>query len=287
MPPLSDAVVRLASRQHGVISVSQCLAVEMSRRQVQGRVDRHEWHAIHPGVYAVAPGRLSHHGRYWAALLAVGDDSWLSHRTATSLWSVQPHHHGRVHVTAPRKLPERDDILVHWTRHPPTLVRRQGLPVTDLARTLVDLADIAREDEVELAIRAAERLHGFDRRTLTPIAGRRGAGRVHGGAVARGNLIRRFLTFLDDNGFAPPETEAQIAGYEVDAAWPEQRLIVEVDDYETHANRDAMDRDRQRDRNLTVAGWTVVRVTYADLDDPDRRAGLAAHLRLLGVPAAG
>jgi REase_MTES_1575 len=269
------------------VSLEQCLRADMSERQVRHRVKTQDWRRIHPGVYAITPGRLSHHGRYWAALLFAGDDAGLSHRSGTSVWGCQPHHFGPVHVTTTRKLERRAGIEPHWTRHPPVLVRRQGLRVTSLARTLIDLADIAPADEVELAIRSAERLHGFDRTTLTPIPGRRGRGRVHGGAVARGNLIRRFLTFLDDEGFAPPETEAPVEGLEVDAAWRDQRVIVEVDDYETHDNRDAMDRDRARDRALMVAGWTVLRITYADLDDPERRQTVAEQLRALGVPGRG
>jgi hypothetical protein len=111
--------------------------------------------------------------------------------------------------------------------------------------------------------------------------------RVRGGTVARGQLIHRFLAFLAAEGFAPPETEAPIDGLEVDAAWRAARVVVEVDDYETHDNRDAMDRDRARDRRLAVAGWTVVRITHADLEDPRRRRTLAAQLRALGVPGHG
>jgi hypothetical protein len=126
-------------------------------------------------------------------------------------------------------------------------------------------------------IRAAERLHGYDRRAKPP-PGRR---RVRGGTFARGELIKLLLTIIADAGLEAPETEYRLLGYEIDAAWPDIRLAVEVDDYETHDNRDAMDADRARDRALAVHGWRPLRVTHRDLVP-----ALAAQFAALGVRVA-
>jgi len=111
----------------------------------------------------------------------------------------------------------------------------------------------------EELIRSAERLHGLDRRTL----------KRQGGSFARGQLIKLFLALVTQAGFAAPETEYALLGYE-------------IDDYETHDNRDAMDRDRARDRDLTVAGWIPLRVTHTHMTDG--RARLERHLGALGAP---
>jgi very-short-patch-repair endonuclease len=61
-----------------------------------------------------------------------------------------------------------------------------------------------------------------------------------------------------------------IDGYEVDCVWPEQRLIVELDGFDTHRTTFAFERDRARDRRLQAAGWTVVRITWRQLvDEPE------------------
>ena len=53
-------------------------------------------------------------------------------------------------------------------------------------------------------------------------------------------------------------------------------VVVELDSWEYHRTRAAFERDRRRDRDLIAAGWTVLRVTWRDLDEPGR---LEAELR--------
>ena len=62
-----------------------------------------------------------------------------------------------------------------------------------------------------------------------------------------------------------PLTNVRVAGWEVDAYWPRERLIVEVDGYAYHGNRAAFERDRRKDAALTAAGYTVIRVTWRQL----------------------
>lgn len=276
-------IAALAAAQHGLITLAQCLEAGISARAAEGRVRRGTWRRVHASVFAVGAAPLSHQGRYLAAVLASGPAAALSHRSAASLWGLQPHHFGPVHVTMPQKRHSRAGTVIHWTRHPPMTVIRQGVRATSLARTLIDLADVATDAELEEAVRAAERLHRLDRATLVPILGRCGTPKLQRDRrLARGHLIRTFLRILDEAGFAPPETEARVLGYEVDAFWAEHRIVVEVDDYETHDNRDAMDADRARDRALTAAGIVVARVTHADLTSARRR--LLGDLAALGIP---
>jgi very-short-patch-repair endonuclease len=71
-----------------------------------------------------------------------------------------------------------------------------------------------------------------------------------------------------------PRFNAQIAGYEVDAVWPQQRLIVEVDGYAYHGHRAQFERDRRKDLALTAAGYRVIRVSWRQLTN-DRLALVA------------
>ena len=53
--------------------------------------------------------------------------------------------------------------------------------------------------------------------------------------------------------------------YHPDALWPDERLVVELDSYPIHTTRQAFETDRKRDRELTLAGYRVVRITWRQL----------------------
>jgi hypothetical protein len=278
-----DAVVaRIAARQHTLIARTQCLALGMSDDAIRHRLRSGRWTRVHQGVYAVGHAPLTPQGRAMAAVLAGGPGTLLSHRSAASLWALQPHHGGPVHITSARKHRGRPGIVHHWTRHPPQARNRQGIPVTELARTLVDLADVAGHDELEQAIRAAERLHRFDRAHLRPIDGRRGTRRLTTRRpFTRGHLERLFLRFVADAGLVPPQMNVPFGPYELDALWREAGVVVEIDDWDTHGTREAFEADRARDRAVSVAGLRPVRVTHEDLTTG--ALALAAQFRALGV----
>ena len=108
--------------------------------------------------------------------------------------------------------------------------------------------------------------------------------------IPRTELERRFLALCRRAGLPLPEVNVWMAvdGEEikVDFLWREQRLIVEVDGFETHRTRQAFGRDRRRDRVLAVHGWRVIRFTW---EDPTRRPGhvseVLARLLAPGVDA--
>ena len=62
-----------------------------------------------------------------------------------------------------------------------------------------------------------------------------------------------------------PRFNARLAGYEVDAVWPDRRLVVEVDGYAYHGHRAQFERDRRKDLALTAAGYRVIRVSWRQL----------------------
>jgi very-short-patch-repair endonuclease len=81
---------------------------------------------------------------------------------------------------------------------------------------------------------------------------------------------------------ATPEVNSQIAGYEVDAVWPAQNLLVELDAYRTHGSKQAFERDRLRDAVLLQSGYRTLRVTGLRLER-EPRAIARAIARLLGA----
>ena len=157
-------IASVAARQHGVALLAQLVAAGVTQRAVARRVKSGHLHRVHRGVYAVGHTRLSKEGRWMAAVLAYGDDATLSHRSAAELWGLLPHRNGAVDITVPgaggRR--RRQGIRLHRSLllTPAVTSRRNGIPVTNPARTLADLPRVATPEEVRRAIRQAEVL-GF------------------------------------------------------------------------------------------------------------------------------
>ena len=249
-------VAQYVTSRQNVISLRELEALGGSERAARVRVKAGRWQRMHRGVYFVGVGRPGPLARYRAATLAV-PASWLSHRSAASLHGIQPHHGGPVHVTTSGHAKSRRGIEVHRSRLPKGHSTLHGIPCADLHETLTGMADLsASEAEMERAIREAERL-GYQR-GAPALPGRRN---VTGGTYAHGELIHRLLYVIEVGGLEPPDTEYPLLGYRIDAAWPHVRLAVEVDDYETHVGRSALDRDTERDRVLTLNRWRPFRVT--------------------------
>jgi very-short-patch-repair endonuclease len=258
----------VVTRQSGVISREQLLAVGVDSDRIRYALAAGRLHRVHRGVYAVGHPTLTHDGRLWAALLACGPDAVISHRSAARLHGLITYT-GRIEVTATKRV--RDPSLsVHRSRTLTAADRTtvDGIPTTTVTRTIIDLADVAFERLVERALNEAER----QRLHLGPLdaPGRRGAAKLRrarerqreGETVTRSELEERFLELVRAAGLPQPRVNARLHGYEVDFHWPAERLVVEVDGADVHATRRAVHRDRERDLVLREAGLSVMRLTW-------------------------
>jgi len=271
----------LAASQHGVVSRAQLRASGIGRRAIDGRLARGALHAVHRGVYTVGDPLVSTSGRWLGAVLAVGDGAVLSHRSAAALWDLLPAG-GALDVTAPRILRSRPGLIVHYAVLPEDEVAAErGIPVTTVARTLLDLAAVAKPRWLERAVREAEVRRLGDRPSLDELLARyphrRGivavrtilAERRLGLGVTRSALEDRFLMLIRQAGLAMPELNAALdlrdRWIEVDCLWRDQRLIVELDGRAVHGTSFAFDADRERDRALQAMDWTVIRITWRQL----------------------
>ena len=236
-----------------------------------------------------------------AAVLFCGPNAVLSHRSAAALWGLRRPIES-IEVTAPAKSRSRSGLLRHFAVLPADEVtRRDGIPVTTVPRTILDLAASEPIDRVEHALRESERLRLYDALSLQDLLERyprrKGSRAIREclrrrrelpPGVSREELERRFLTFLDRHRLPRPQLNAWIdlgsRRYQVDCLWPERKVIVELDGYETHGTRGAFEDDRARDRRLLAAGYRGPRVTWRHLHET---AGeIAADLRaLLALPS--
>jgi very-short-patch-repair endonuclease len=166
-----------------------------------------------------------------------------------------------------------------------------GIPVTTVARTLLDLAAVLDRHRLARALERSEALALTSETSLDVLierhAGRPGVGTLRRTLaelvpqLTRSELERRFLTFVERAGLPRPRTNVRLRlgedWIEVDAVWPERRLVVELDSRAHHLTRAAFERDRRRDRQLQAAGWRVARLTDRAL----RAAGTSDELRTL------
>ncbi len=275
-------MARLATDQNGVVSRRQLSEIGVGRGAIDRWLDRRRLHPIHAGVYAVGHGALTPEGRWTAAVLAGGPGAVLSHRSAAALWRVLPDPGALIEITAPsqRRTP---GLCVHRRRLPlDEITSRGGIATTSVPRTLFDLAAVVPRARVERAVNEAEVRRLTDPLSLDVLVqrnrGRRGVAVIRlildqrriGAGVTRSRLEERFLAFVDDAGLPRPQTNAgvQLGGrwVECDCVWRAQRVVVELDGHAFHATRDAYERDRIRDRELSAAGWQVVRVTWHQLE---------------------
>ncbi|MFL5874238.1 MAG: endonuclease domain-containing protein [Solirubrobacterales bacterium] len=170
------------------------------------------------------------------------------------------------------------------------MTTRDGFPVTILARTLFDLAEVVSFDQLKGAAEEADRLkllrlpdlerccgRGRGRRALRPV--RRLICEFRPPDEGRSPLEIRFQGFLRFYDLPIPVQNVDILDHEVDALWPAAKLIVELDSWEFHGHRAAFERDRARDPKLLIAGYRTIRVTHRRLDrEPEQ---LAAEIRQL------
>jgi hypothetical protein len=171
----------------------------------------------------------------------------------------------------------------------------RGIPVTTVARTLLDLAAVLDRRRVERAIEEAEVRRLDDPLSLPDLVerypGRRDTGVIRailaadriGSTITRSELEERFLALLETYSLPRPELnvpiEARGSWLEVDCVWRRWKLIVELDGHASHRTAAAFERDRARDRGLHAAGWRVLRITWRQLDDEAER--IEADLRAL------
>jgi very-short-patch-repair endonuclease len=301
---IDELISKLATRQHGVVGRQQLLARGVGRRAVGARVAGSRLHPVHHGVYAVGHPLLTLRGRWMAAVLAAGKGALLSHRSAAALWGLAPPRGGAaIDVTGPRAARHRKGMVRHRSQIPDD--ERElldGIPVTSVTRTILDLAAVVSKRQLERAVNEMEVRELRARRSLPDLLARyprRGgtavlrdllADRESFLGVTESDLEEAFLGLIDRSGLPRPRINADLAirgrFIRPDFAWPVARLVVETDGGAVHRTDRAFEEDRAKDRILIAEGWRVMRVTWRQLRDSpgEVAADVRESLRQGGVP---
>lgn len=216
------------------------------------------------------------------AVFGGGPSGMLSHRSAAALWGIGSEG-AEIEVTVRCASPRRQPEVRTYRR--PTLAdrdvtERDGIPVTGLVRTFVDLAAILRPPQVERCVNEADRLELIDPptlrvelqphrcepgvRPLRELLDRRTF------RLTRSELERIFLPLAARAGLPVPETKRWVNGFEVDFFWPGLELVVETDGLRYHRTPAQQARDRLRDQAHTAAGMVHLRFTHEQVRyEPD------------------
>jgi hypothetical protein len=151
-------VATLAERQHGVVSRAQLRGIGMGEGAIDHAIATGRLFPIFRGAFGVGHSRVGSRGRMFAAVLACGAGTVVSHGSAAcllGLWESEPK---AMHVIARnqagRKVP---GIRRHHVPHPTggEVVVHESIPSTSAARTVVDLAGMVRDSSLRRTIEQA------------------------------------------------------------------------------------------------------------------------------------
>jgi hypothetical protein len=268
----------LAKRQFGVLSGAQLREVGLGRGAVQNAVRVGRLHRVHHGVYALGHTLLRPEGHRLAAVLACGPGAVLSHRSAAAHWELRSTSQELIDVTATRARHQVPAIRLHTSRSldAQDTTCHEGVPITTVHRTLLDLAATVRSDQLENALAHAMHLHLYDQRAVDDVIarsnGHRGTKILEEATRQEPQITKsmweiRMLALVRRAGLPEPRCNEALHAPDhgechPDFYWPAYGLIVETDGWEAHRTLAAFRSDRAKDAALTAAGYKVLRFTW-------------------------
>lgn len=272
---VEEKLASMAGATHGVVTRERLLDAGITRQEIASRLERGDLLREHRGVYRVGHRAPSVEATYLAAVLAVGEGARLRGRPAAHLWRLvkggaPP---AEVITTTERRI---KGVSTQRARHldAQDCAVCRGVPVTSVARTVVDLAGELSEEALARACHEAGVRYGLTPNAVVEVLARRpttkGAKKlrriIDGDVrVTLSTLERRFLKLLREHGLPLPLTNRPAGGRRVDCRWPEYRLTVELDSYTFHNSRHAWEQDRRREREARARGDDFRRYTWGDV----------------------
>jgi very-short-patch-repair endonuclease len=259
----------------GVFRRTDAVTAGMSSRQIARRVRSGFWMEVLPGVYRVASTPVTPDLFRRAALLWAGTGAALSHQSAGLILGLDRVVESQPHVTVPSsRNPRTLGVTVHRSDLPADQITTvDGWRLTPVVRTLLDLADVLSEQDLEAAVESARRRYGTQLAAFRgQLDSRHGAARMRRvldqldpAAQCESVLEVKVARLLRASGLPAPVRQYEVTmfgrRYRLDFAWPEFRIALECDGRAFHE----FQRDRTRWRQLGAGGWTVLPVTWNDV----------------------
>ncbi len=270
----------LASSQHGLVTWDQLHALGASRRTLGRRLRAHHWRRLFPGVFRLLPsGSSAWHQQLMGVCLWLGPEAAVSHHAAANLWELDGFEERPIEVSLNRRHSGRapSGITIHRVCWVPkdNVTTREGIPVTTVARTLLDAARVGPSDQVDAGLDCALRKKLLNLKGLKLAVEKIGHRGVGGLSALRALLNQRGNTKPKDSeqerwfyehiigryGLPKPlhnfpvvdETGRLVA--RVDAAYPEWGIAIELQSKAHHSSDKARLNDSRRRNLLVRAGF--------------------------------
>ncbi len=304
------AVAALATSQHGAFGTRQAAERGVTKKERLVRVNRGQWLAPMRGVLVVAGSPDTWHQRLMIGVLASGGIA--SHRAAAALHALDGIAPGRLEVSvAAGRMPRVPGFVVHRVAPlaPVDLTVVDGIPTTNIARTLCDLGAVVNDEVVEQALDEALR-RGFSLRwieqTLDRLerpgpSGTASLPRVLGRPDRVGRLpdskFERLIERLVVAGGLPQPVRqhpvyapTDVLLGKIDIAWPDVMLGVEATSARWHEGPRRGRNDQVRDLRIRRRGWELLYPTWQDTIEPAEFTATAldiyrARLRARRMPS--
>ena len=279
-----------ASSRHGVFSRLEAQKLGISKSQISTRVKNGQFIRVAPAVYALAGSPNTWEQR--ARIAALTTRGLVSHRAAAYVHDIDGFGPSDIEVTVPKyRRPEGAGLWVHRTTQFGRADAQEvdGIPVTGIARTVLDVAAVLGPKRLNWVVDAVIRQELvtwedlFHVWVIHSIQGRNGSGRLrklleerYGDEQIPDSKWNRMVSdLLIDAGLPAPimEHEVRCNGRligRVDLAYPDCRLAIELDSSRWHLNAESFVKDPRRKNQLMLAGWTVLTFTWADYADTPR-----------------
>jgi very-short-patch-repair endonuclease len=276
LPPIHRVVGQIAGSQQGIVTREQLLAAGLGADRIDHWLRCGRLVLRHRGVYALGHTAPCPFSAEAAAVLACGDGAVLSHTSAAFVWGLRPAAaDGVVDVTVVGRRPRaRAAIRVRRVSQLDgrDVCRREGIQITSPARTLLDIAQGLDQHELERALHEAVAVTlmtaGQMREVLARYPKRPGSGLLREliepgrpSGASRSGGEKALLTLIRGAGLPEPELNVRLGRWTVDFLWRRERLVVEVDGYDYHSSRWALDRDHAKDADLRAMELEVLRFT--------------------------
>jgi hypothetical protein len=275
----------------GAISGGRAVELGMTRHQIKRLVRSGRWRRTHHDVFVIDGVPDSFRQRA-AAAASIG--AACSHRCAAALYNLDGISAREVEIVVPTVFaPTRfaGDVTVHRTRHLPDdhIREHAGIAVTDVARTILDLGGVvsfrsmrrAAISAVDRALVTPEQMHARFR--CCGASGKPGTAnlrRLLGQTdwnldISDSDLEDEAYALITSAGLPSPKRlhrvyEGGILVGELDLAYPDRRIGIEIDSYAFHGPRPDFVRDRGRVNGLQAFGWRIFHFVYEDSLRPRR-----------------
>jgi very-short-patch-repair endonuclease len=303
MARLDVRLMPVFANHHWLATLDDVLAAGGSRRSVDRRLQSGAWERVDTAVFHLTGAPHPWQARVLAPVLAAKGTALASHTTAAALHGIPGFGRGVPEISVARKADRR---RAHVIVHTSTDLERcdveivDGIPTTDIARTLLDLARRSSDQRLLRSIEWARRANKTDWSTLISTLarharrGRPGVRRlrrvivanVHRAEVTDSDFELLVLALLRESGLPDPVLHHRVHDgdrliAEVDLAYPDIKVAIELDG-SVHLQPEVRERDLLKQNELVLNGWTVLRFSYGRFrQHPERvvaeiRAALAS-----------